>query len=304
MVAFTCNICGASNEVEKFATEPASCACGSNVRLRALIHLLSMELFGQSLILTEFPKLRAIRGMGMTDKECYAGIMAEKFDYTNTFYDREPRLDFTEAHPELSGQYDFVLSADVLEHITPPVERAFEETHRLLKPHGFLGITVSCNAGDRLREHFPGLHEYRVVQLGDAPILVNRRRDGTVEVREDLVFHGGSGATLEMREFGVTELQAKLVAAGFREIHCLNQDLPEIGVLFDHDVSQPMVARKQPWIMDRCVRSQIMEEWSAVRRQAREEGARADLLGAQIRQASASRWVRLGRRLAVGPKFA
>ena len=42
MVCFTCNICGADNEVERFASEPATCACGSNVRLRALIHLLSI----------------------------------------------------------------------------------------------------------------------------------------------------------------------------------------------------------------------------------------------------------------------
>src|SRR5215471_17289289 len=56
VVSFTCNICGASNRVEKFATEPATCACGSNVRIRALIYLLSMELFNQSLTLAEFPR--------------------------------------------------------------------------------------------------------------------------------------------------------------------------------------------------------------------------------------------------------
>jgi len=155
MVCFTCNICGADNEVEQFASEPATCACGSNVRLRGLIRLLSIELFGRSLPLPGFPKMKAIRGLGMSDKDCYNGLLAEKFDYTNTFYDREPRLDFTESHPELAGQYDFILSADVLEHIAPPVERAFEETRRILKPHGFLGITVYCNPEDRLREHFP-----------------------------------------------------------------------------------------------------------------------------------------------------
>src|SRR5438477_6625720 len=78
LLSFTCNICGAFNEVENFATEPASCVCGSNVRLRALIHLLSIELFGQSLSLTEFPKLKAIRGLGMTDKDAYARLLAEK----------------------------------------------------------------------------------------------------------------------------------------------------------------------------------------------------------------------------------
>ena len=64
MVRFTCNICSAYNEVEQFASEPATCACGSNVRLRALIHLLSNELFGRSLPLPAFPKMKAIRGLG------------------------------------------------------------------------------------------------------------------------------------------------------------------------------------------------------------------------------------------------
>src|SRR5262249_21516091 len=154
MVSFTCNICGAENEVEQFATEPASCGCGSNVRLRALMHLLSMELFGQSLPATDFPKLKAIRGLGMSDKPAFAEILAEKFDYPNTYSDREPRFDFTEAHPRLAGAYDFIVSADVLEHIAPPVERALEEVARLLKPCGFLGVTVFCNPEDRLREHF------------------------------------------------------------------------------------------------------------------------------------------------------
>src|SRR5260221_4269093 len=188
VVFFTCNICGAYNQVENFATEPASCACGSNVRIRALIHLLSMELFNQSLTLAEFPRLKAIRGLGMSDQEGYARILAEKFDYTNTYYDREPRFDFTAAHPEVYGAYDFILSADVLEHIAPPVERALEEACRLLKPHGFLGITVYCNPNDRMREHFPELHEYRVVPLGKSAVLINRRRDGSLDIREYLIF--------------------------------------------------------------------------------------------------------------------
>src|ERR1700676_1486581 len=112
MVSFVCNICGRFNQVEQFATEPATCECGSNVRVRALIHLLSMELFDRSLTLPDFPKLKSIRGLGMSDKEGYAEILAEKFDYTNTYYDREPRLDFTETHRERYGTYDFILSAD------------------------------------------------------------------------------------------------------------------------------------------------------------------------------------------------
>ena len=303
MVSFTCNICGAFHEAAQFATEPASCGCGSNVRLRALIHLLSMELFGQSLPLTDFPQLKSIRGLGMTDKEAYAEILAEKFDYTNTYYDREPRFDFTESHPRLEGSYDFILSADVLEHIAPPVERALDEACRLLKPHGFLGVTVYCHPSDEMREHFPELHQYRVVPLGESEVLINRRRDGSLEITDELVFHGGSGATLEMREFGASALKAKLVAAGFREVHFLTGDLPGIGVYFDHDVSQPLIARKDPFVMEACARSQMIDACQAARNQARQEWERAELLATQMRLAAGSKWVRLGNRIGVGPKF-
>ena len=303
MVSFICNICGRHNHVENFETEPASCACGSNVRLRALIHLLSVELFGQSLVLTDFPRLKAIRGLGMTDQQCYANILAEKFDYTNTYYDREPRFDFTESHEQLAGSYDFILSADVLEHIAPPIERALEETHRLLKPSGFFGVTIFCSPDDRMSEHFPGLHEYRVLKLGDAVVLVNRRRDGVVEIREDLIFHGGSGETLEMREFGISGLEGKLLEAGFRQVKFLTDNIAEIGVLFDRHVSQPLIARKESFVLAPAARSQLIDQWQAALEEARKERERADGLASQIRMAADSRWLRLGRTLGAGPKF-
>jgi SAM-dependent methyltransferase len=303
VVSFTCNICGYYNEVEDFATEPATCACGSNVRLRALMHLLSMELFGSSLIVAQFPTLKAIRGLGLSDQSGYARILTEKFDYTNTFYDREPRFDIAEAHPRLAGAYDFILLADVLEHIAPPLECALAETCRLLKPHGFLGITVFCNAIDEMREHFPELNEFRIVQLGDSQVLVHRRRDGSLEVRDDLIFHGGSGATLEMREFGMTALQNKLLQAGFRQIFFLTEDLPVNGILFDHDVSQPLIARKEPFAMDRCAAGELAEQYCAAREQSERQQMRAGVLAEQVRMAEQSRWLRLGRKLGLGPKF-
>jgi SAM-dependent methyltransferase len=259
------------------------------VRLRALIHLLSMELFGVSLTLPEFPRLKGIRGIGMSDKECYARTLAQKLDYTNTHYDREPRLDITEPRPDLAGSCDFLLAADVLEHIAPPIDRALEAMCRLLKPNGFLGVTIYCHPGDKMREHFPDLHQYRIVTLGDSSVLVNRRADGKLEVHEDLIFHVGSGATLEMREFGITALRTKLLAAGFQGLYLLTEDIPEIGVVFDPDVSQPLIARKQPFALDGGARKELVE---LCRKQS-----------AQIDFARQSRWIKLGRALGVGPKF-
>jgi hypothetical protein len=296
MVAFTCNICGAENEVKQFASEPATCRCGSNVRIRALMHLLSIEIFGESIPLVEFPRLKSIRGLGLSDKACYAEVLAEKFDYTNTFLDRDPRFDLSQPPAEWTGAFDFLLAADVLEHVAPPVERAMEAACRLLKPHGFFGITIFCNASGRMREHFPHLHEYRVVPLGGTDVLINRRSDGQLEITDDLIFHGGSGATLEMREFGAAALRQKLAQAGFCDVEFLEANVPGHGILFDHDTSQPLIARMGSFCLERGARNELVAAWRTAR-------DRAGSLERQAQLAAASRWVRLGRKLGVGPKF-
>jgi hypothetical protein len=127
------------------------------------------------------------------------------------------------------------------------------------------------------------------VPLGDTNVLVNRRRDGTLEVRDRLIFHGGSGSTLEMREFGVTALRQKLTGAGFHDIHLLTENIPELGIVFDADVSQPLIARKERFALGGAARTELIDLW---RRQA-----------AQIELAGLSRWMKLGKTLGVGPKF-
>src|SRR6266699_2252236 len=127
-MTFTCNICAQPNTIDTLDQEAASCAaCGSNVRLRALIYLLSKELFGEAFPLPAFPRLTRVKGLGLSDQLSYASRLSGKFDYTNTFYDRQPHLDITEPHPDRHGTFDFILSSDVFEHVAPPVERAFVE---------------------------------------------------------------------------------------------------------------------------------------------------------------------------------
>lgn len=302
MVEFICNVCGSRNNIAEFATEPASCACGSNVRTRALIHLLSMELFGRSMMLADFPRLKSIRALGMSDKPCYASILQEKFDYQNTFYDREPRVDFSKPHPDLYGTLDFVVSADVLEHVAPPVEATLTEVFRMLKPHGFLVATVPCSSDETLLEHYPDLHQYRILPLGGTPVLVNRRRDGHLEVTDRLVFHGGDGATLEMRQFTVPALYEKLLTAGFTDARLFNENVPEIGILFDYDVSQPLIAAKQqPFALSGAARAEIIDLWRRAEDLAGETRVLHETLAAQVRLASRSRWLRLGRAFGLGP---
>ena len=81
------------------------------------------------------------------------------------------------------------------------------------------------------------------------------------------------------------------------------ENLPSIGVLFDHDVSQPLIARKEPFVLNRCAQTQLAEEWRVARERAGDQEQRAETLEAQVRMAEESRWLRLGRKLGVGPKF-
>src|SRR6516164_6413697 len=96
MMEFTCNICGRQNRSasRELGREEASCAgCGSSVRMRGLLRVLSTEIFGVGLTLPEFPRVKSLRGLGLSDSPQYADQLALKFDYHNTFHDREPVLD-------------------------------------------------------------------------------------------------------------------------------------------------------------------------------------------------------------------
>jgi SAM-dependent methyltransferase len=225
--------------------ETAGCtACNSTLRMRALVALLSREIFGVAMALPEFPTMKGVRGLGMSDSPELARRLAEKFDYTNTFYHQEPVFDVTKPDSRDLGRYDFIVSSEVMEHVPAPVERAFQSLHAMLKPDGLLLMTTPYSIGGKTAEHFPDLHEFTLASLGGRPVLVNRRRDGATEVFQDLVFHGGHGSTLEMRFFTDQSLRDALMGAGFASVHFSGDSQPEFGVDHAEPFSLPIVARK------------------------------------------------------------
>src|SRR6202050_79605 len=126
---FICNVCCARNRLpeQAFEREAPSCeACGSSVRVRSLLHALSNELLGVSLALPDFPRVRSLRGLGLSDGAAYAERLREKLDYRNTFYDREPRLDLLNPPAGDLGRYDFLLASEIFEHVPPPVGDGFD----------------------------------------------------------------------------------------------------------------------------------------------------------------------------------
>ncbi len=246
LVTFRCNVCGKINEtkIAGLRREESSCnGCGSTVRTRAVVSALSVILFKRSLCIPDFPVRPDIRGIGMSDWEGYALPLSKKLSYRNTFYHKEPRLDITVPGPELEGTLDFVISSDVFEHIAPPVSIAFENVRRLLKPGGAFIFTVPYTKEGATIEHFPDLHEYRIVKGDHGYVLKNRAKDGREQIFDNLIFHGGPGATLEMRVFSESSLLEECRNAGFVRTVILKEHCFEHGIYWHHDISLPMVAK-------------------------------------------------------------
>ncbi len=243
---FRCNVCGRTNPMtpQTFQREVSSCdGCGSSARFRSVVHVLSRELFGRTLALPDFPVCRDVKGLGMSDWEGYATRFAQRFDYVNTFYHQEPRLDICDVDPSLEGRFDFVISSEVFEHVPPPVSVAFRNLRRLLKPAGFAVFTVPYVPHGRTVEHFPELYDYELVEEDGRKVLRNTTREGGEQVFDGLVFHGGEGATLEMRVFSEPDLLAEFERAGFAETTVYREAEPSHGVGWPEAWSLPVAAR-------------------------------------------------------------
>jgi SAM-dependent methyltransferase len=235
-LSWQCNICGVANctEANAMARESGEClACNAPLRFRSLIAVLTERLFGKVQVLASMAASPQITGLGMSDDDRYAGLLAEKFSYSNTYYHCEPWLDITKPAAKWLGCNDFVLSADVFEHVPPPVQPAFDQLFSLLKPGGVVVFSVPFSLDAETCEHYPSLHDYQVRQQKNGEwVLENVTREGVKETFRDLVFHGGPGSTLEMRLFSLAALQRHFAAAGFVDFRVHNESHFESGIFW------------------------------------------------------------------------
>jgi SAM-dependent methyltransferase len=227
--------------------------------------MLSREILGADVVLPHFPVLKSIRGIGMSDSADYAGRLATVFDYGNTEYDREPRLDILHPGEHEFGSYDFILCSEVLEHVVAPVDVAFSNLFRLLKPNGVLLMTVPYKPQGQTLEHFGPMDEFGLAKVGGEAVLVRRKPEGGYEVFDDLVFHGGSGSTLEMRVFSEQDLRSQVLHAGFSSFEIYADSFPEFGVMHDETWSLPGAARKGAFAINGSAVKSWAEQWARLR---------------------------------------
>ena len=248
-LTFTCNICGTLCEtlVAMLSREEPSCkSCGSTVRMRGMMHALSIALFGRAVTLPEFSENKNILGKGMSDWDGYAKLLSEKLGYINTYYHKSPRLDITNISSQDEESVDFLVSTDVFEHVAQPVSIAFENARKMLKPGGAFVFSVPYQLRGETLEHFPNLHQFKLDTRDGKRILINRTRDGRIEEFSDLVFHGGEGETIEMRVFSESGLLKDLQQAGFNDVQIMQAPYFEFGIYWPCPWSLPIIARTNP----------------------------------------------------------
>jgi hypothetical protein len=246
---FCCNITGKYFNLENNEkTRESGSRFGYNCRFRAICYVLSKQLFNEVKILNNLEKHKNITGIGMSDSG-WADICQQKFNYVNTYYHTEPRLNiYDETHVNKYINLDFIISSDVFEHVDPfpNIQLAFNNLYKMLKPKGFIIFSVPFNEIGEHLEHYPNLYNYTIKKENNDYILYNTTVLGKKEQFDNLCFHGGPGNVLEMRVFSKKSITTYLENSGFTEIvfHNVTEDMNKYGIFWENNCSLIISAKK------------------------------------------------------------
>lgn len=250
-ICFQCNICDHANHVSPTFLErdnPSCAKCHSSVRLRAIVQVLTTELFGESLRISQiYPHRQHVSGLGLSCWDGYAIPLSRALGFTNTYFHQAPKLDIANASALAHAGQDFLIASDVFEHVDPPLQRAFDNVHKLLSSTGVFVFSVPfTHPGEKavpVLEHYPELFDYQVARENGAYVIRNTTRAGERQCFDAPVFHGGPGSTLELRVFSESAIIDAMLQAGFAEIVIYSGNEPRHGIYWSGKWSVPIVAR-------------------------------------------------------------
>lgn len=248
-IEYVCNICETKMNIDKFSLnrEVRSCNnCNSTVRSRQILYLLSIVLFDKSLTIKELPLSKEINILGMSDMKVISNSLKDKFNYINTFYDKEPYLDIHNLKEKYIGNFNVIISSDVFEHILSPVQNAFDNLFKLLKNNGVVIFTVPYSLEEKTIEHFENLNKFEIIEEENKKKLISYKENEISEVYDNLIFHEdeNGGFTLEMRLFSLTDIIKCFKKAGFARVDVANYNYLPFGIVNCDPWSLPLIAYK------------------------------------------------------------
>jgi hypothetical protein len=178
---------------------------------------------------------RRLQILGISDGHLTSTILSKIYrkGYTNYHYHLDPKLDITNVPASLFGKADIISCSEVLEHVAPPINKAFEGLYKLLRENGTLVLSVPHTDGFGVHvEHFPVMQNSQLVTEYGVTVLNGEDENGIKLSFRNLIFHGGIGATLEYRVFSEESLVNYLSSAGFSNLR-KNRDSKLLGVFWE-----------------------------------------------------------------------
>ncbi len=194
-------------------------------------------MLGKSLEISRWPKNTGFAGVGIGDLGTARHKLAEKIDFIEADLERS----CAGVPGTLIDRADVLVCSEVLQHVLPPVQSAFDALIKMIKPCGLLIMTVPYGFETTL-EHFPNLHDWKLVRAGGETVLSNTTTSGEKETFSNFRLY--EDGKLEMRVFGLEDIRKALRLAGFTEIRIAGGDHLAYGIQFRNPWSLPITARK------------------------------------------------------------
>jgi SAM-dependent methyltransferase len=163
-------------------------------------------------------------GLGISDDWRLARRISQVFYYTNSFYHRFPVLDVMNPPEEAFDFFEFVSCSDVLEHTPPPTTKALAGLLKILKPGGFVVVTVPCSGQVETNEYYPGLKDCFIKDN----VLFWWDESGVQHRDENPEYHGGEGQTIAFRHWSRHSLIEECKKVGFSTVYS-PMNLPPIA---------------------------------------------------------------------------
>ena len=202
----------------KSGRETLNCRwCKSTSRERAVI----LEIHKSYVQMKARKPFRRLRILGVSDGYLTSTVLTKIYgkQYVNYHYHLDPKLDITEVSADLIWSADIISCSEVLEHVEPPIQKAFVGLYQLLRASGKLVLSVPhTDTNGKHVEHFPVMTGSRIFSRESGLVLEGRGNKGELLSFSDLTFHGGIGATLEYRIFSKNSLVQNLEAVGFKNL--------------------------------------------------------------------------------------